>query len=398
MLMNLLFATSILGLGLPNTHPRPTSPDFNSQLDGVDKPFQSAVEKRVQAIVQTSRAVGATVAVVIDGRLVAAVAVGLRKFGSPEPLLVTDPMHVGSNTKGMTALLFGRLVEKGRLGFNETVEEAFPYATSPEYATLPLIEFLYQRSGFTDASVPDVFDRRYFPKDPQGLQGTPALFSQVRQTFAKDCLSRHPGCPPASKHLYCNQNYVVVGAAEEVATHRTPWEDLMRREVFEPLHMRAAGFGPMGSGEDVSTPWQHIKKDGGWSPIYHDNPRYFGPAGTVHCSALDLANYAYARVLGAHGRTEYLSPLTWNTLQTPPDKESYACGIVTGPPGDDGMRDMSHEGNNNLSRSEWRVRNHGRIVVVAMMNCPSPALEDLMDTVSNLSSQYCAKQPPPTNW
>jgi CubicO group peptidase (beta-lactamase class C family) len=38
----------------------------------------------------------------------------------------------------------------------------------------------------------------------------------------------------------------------------TPWEELIRREVFEPLGIKTAGFGPPGHAGDVADePWGH---------------------------------------------------------------------------------------------------------------------------------------------
>ena len=368
----------------------PELPDFNRQLGTVNQSFQALVQKEIQALAEQYKVVGATVAVVVDMSLQATVAVGKRKFGSPEPLLVTDPMHVGSNTKGMTALLFGRLVEKGKLRFDETVREAFPYLVSPDFVSLPLIELLYQRSGITDATAAQIFDAKYLPSDPANRYHGPAkLYSEERQVYVHDCLVGRVGYPPRSKMEYCNANFIVAGAAEELASGGKPWEELIQLEVFTPLHMKAAGFSAMGTGKNVETPWQHVSKNGIWEPIYHDNPGYFGPAGTVHCSALDLANYATARVFGAYEKGSYLSAQTWQILQTPPDGSGYACGIAVGGPDANGIRNMSHGGSNNMSCSDWWVRHHGRIIVVSMINCQSPeANKAILEGIVKLTEEH----------
>ena len=53
-------------------------------------------------------------------------AVGVRKIGSPEPIRVTDQMHLGSNTKAMTATLIGTLVDEGKLAWGSTIRDVFP--------------------------------------------------------------------------------------------------------------------------------------------------------------------------------------------------------------------------------------------------------------------------------
>ncbi len=44
--------------------------------------------------------------------MAAAAAVGVRKAGSHKPILVGDKLHLGSNTKSMTATRIALLVEK----------------------------------------------------------------------------------------------------------------------------------------------------------------------------------------------------------------------------------------------------------------------------------------------
>lgn len=54
-------------------------------------------------------------AVVREGRVIAAGAVGTRRAGAQIPVALTDRFHIGSCTKAMTALLAGILVDQGRL-------------------------------------------------------------------------------------------------------------------------------------------------------------------------------------------------------------------------------------------------------------------------------------------
>ena len=61
-------------------------------------------------------------AVVKNGKIVAAGAVGTRRIGTETPLTVNDRFHIGSDTKAMTALLAAMLIEHPRpaTGSNST--------------------------------------------------------------------------------------------------------------------------------------------------------------------------------------------------------------------------------------------------------------------------------------
>src|SRR4051794_24772330 len=65
-------------------------------------------------------------AAVQDGRIIAAGAVGTRRWGAEAPVTLDDAFHIGSDTKAMTSLLVAMLVEEGRLRWDTTVAEAFP--------------------------------------------------------------------------------------------------------------------------------------------------------------------------------------------------------------------------------------------------------------------------------
>ena len=69
------------------------------------------------------------IAAVVDREGVGAIAAaGVRKAGHPQPLLTTDVIHIGSNTKAMTSVLLAGLVRDGVFanGWNTTIGDVFP--------------------------------------------------------------------------------------------------------------------------------------------------------------------------------------------------------------------------------------------------------------------------------
>ena len=65
-------------------------------------------------------------AVAKGGKILAAGAVGTRRLGTDTPVTINDRFHIGSDTKAMTSLLAGMLVEEGKLRWNTTVGEIYP--------------------------------------------------------------------------------------------------------------------------------------------------------------------------------------------------------------------------------------------------------------------------------
>ncbi|CAN5438146.1 hypothetical protein BH11ARM2_BH11ARM2_23020 [soil metagenome] len=361
-----------------------TAIDFNAQLEGLSPERQAELQKEVKTAVDEIGAPGATAAIVIDGKLVAAVASGIRKVGSATALKVTDPMHIGSNTKGMTALAFARLEQEKVLRWTMTLAQAFPRMASMNeaYLRVPLFELAYQRSGFPDSDIEALM----------ALDGLPV--EEARARFAESILSTPPEVVPGTDYRYRNGNYVVLGVAIEAATSRS-WEEIVRAEVFRPLGMKRAGFGPMGTGRDITVPWQHQRIEGKLQPVYADNPLFIGPAATVHCSVLDLANYAQAWVSGLQGDDSFLPRSAWKFLVTPPPRSEYACGVVVDGEEKDGVPDFWHNGSNTFSSSEWRVLEGGRLIVVGMLNAKSDRDSKLFHRLEDLGHKWLEATPRP---
>ena len=119
------------------------------------------------------------------------------------------------------------------------------------------------------------------------------------------------------------------------------WEDLLRREVFDPLGMTSAGFGP------PPHVCGHLRDAEQWTPHTGDNPPTLGPAATVHCSLKDWSKFAAAHL--GHGPAGYLTADSLKTLHEPLPGDvdaQYALGwaVVR----KDGRTLLAHERSNTL--------------------------------------------------
>ena len=207
----------------------------------------------------------------------------MRKAGDPQPLLTTDSIHIGSNTKAMTSTLLAVLVRDGVFadGWNTTIVEVFPDVRDqihPEYRGVTLWQLVTMTGGVRcDAADwhahrnADLIARRH------GI---------LRNNLAD------PPAAPAGDYVYSNLAYVVAGAMAERITGKT-WETLMQERLFEPLGMASAGFGPPGTPGEVDQPWGHQRHpdSADWVPNQLDNAAAIGPAGTVHVAIEDWAKF-----------------------------------------------------------------------------------------------------------
>jgi len=188
--------------------------------------------------------------------------------------------------KAMTATMIARLIERGDvdLGWETTIEEGLPDLAThldPSFLKVTLKQLVMHRGGCpgeTGWGIPEKEN-----------------ITQTRRELVKLelCISRKtsPG-----DYEYSNLGYVVASLMATRATGK-PWEQLMREEIFEPLELTSAGFGPPGTTGKEDQPWGHVTRFTIQVPLQHDNPPALGPAGTVHMSLGDWAKFCLSHTL-----------------------------------------------------------------------------------------------------
>jgi CubicO group peptidase (beta-lactamase class C family) len=299
---------------------------------------------------------------------------GVRALGQDAAIGPDDRFHLGSCTKAMTATVMMRLAERGELDLDATLAEAFPDLTlDASWQDVTLWDLLRHRAGapsLAPVQAPDVWTTMW----TDAKAGTPT--DQTRAAAASAVLSR-PAPHPRGEFHYSNMGYVLAGAALEAAA-RASWEELMRRELFEPLGMTSCGFGPAGSAEVVDQPRGHKPGFTGPSPVkpgvFADNPPALGPAGTVHCALEDWAKFVRVHV-GA-GPEGYLSADALARLHAPPaEGDPYAAGWgVLDREGE--PRALQHAGSNTMNYAVvLAVPEAGRGVLVAA-NAADPQTQE----------------------
>ena len=149
----------------------------------------------------------------------------------------------------------------------------------------------------------------------------------ARRDTVLNVIAEKPVSPPGEKYAYSNVGYTVAGAMAEKATGAN-WQDLVKREVFEPLKLTGVGFGPPKSADEtLEQPRGHRTLIRGKVAVDDeaDNTPIIGPAATVHMTLSDLCTYATEHLRGDLGEGQLLSAETYKLLHTP-ELNRYACG------------------------------------------------------------------------
>jgi len=222
---------------------------------------------------------------VIDGdQLLYSRVAGVRKRGDATPVTDDDVFRIGSNTKAMTALLAGTVVDAGQLTWDSTVGDVLSgtVEVGDAYRGVTLTQLLSHSSGMPE-----------LPWDDEAsFSGSTQPAADDRRKIAELALALPPRSEPGKYFYYSNINYVVAGLMLEVASGES-WEALLQKRIFTPLAMAHAGFGTPGTPGSVDAPWGHDPSPVDPGSLTGDIPEGFGPAGTVHANLADLVSYAH---------------------------------------------------------------------------------------------------------
>ncbi|RZJ85712.1 MAG: class A beta-lactamase-related serine hydrolase [Brevundimonas sp.] len=271
---------------------------------------------------------------------------GVRQAGGGDPVSIRDRWHLGSNTKAMTAALYARLVEQGRARWDAPLNELFPdLVIDAGWEGCTIETFLHHCAGLADATAMGLPWLMTARADPRSLP-------DQRTALAAAFLNAPPAGTPGN-FAYANGNYVIVGAAIERITGGS-WEDAMTAEVFTPLGMASAGFGPPTANADGgANAWAHTgagRQAVAPGPAA-DNPAALGPAGTVHATLEDYARFLAVFMGEGAG---WLTPESVARLSTPVETPppAYAAGWIVLPTRAWAQgRPLVHEGSNTM----WHV-------------------------------------------
>jgi len=321
--------------------------------------------------------------VISDGKIVAQGAVGVRKFGDTTPVTINDQWLLSSCTKAMTATVVAILIERGKLTWTTTMAEIYPELKDrmlPKYRGVTIIELLSHHAGLPGNTTPPGTDLAYW----LGLTGP---ITQQRYEFTKDFLCQ-PESPevdafpePGTKYLYSNAGYVIAGAVAEQVTGKS-WEDLITTLLFQPLGMTTAGFGAMGTDDQVEQPRLHSFVDNQVTPISVEDSRHLAglspvlwPCGGVHVSLEDWAKFVTMHLEGEKSGSQLLKPATFKILHTPPfdaSGQGYALGwFVQGNPWTDGTV-LIHDGSILVNCAGVLISQESNLAVLVTTNIGPP--------------------------
>lgn len=281
----------------------------------------TALSEQVQQLRDERHLVALAAMVLLDGEIVESAATGKRQIGKDAAVEINDRWHLGSITKSITATMIARLIEDGKLDWDDTVADHFPDDPIHErWKNVTLHQLLTHTAG-----APANFSLQTRMIHPAAGKET----VEARKTAALEVLTSEPEYTPSEKYRYSNAGYAIAGAMAEQATGKT-FNELVEQEVFAPLELTRTGFGPPQlSQQTVDQPTGHRTHAGLKVSVGDkaDNTSIMAPGGGIHMPLESLCRFADAHLQGERDSHPLLTTESWRKLHTP-ELNNYACGWV----------------------------------------------------------------------
>jgi len=239
---------------------------------------QSELDSYVARVMKEFEVPGISVAVVKDGKVLAAKGYGVRKLGDPTPVDSKTLFGIASNTKVFTATALGLLVEEGKLEWDAPVINYLPsFRLSDPYVTreITIRDLLVHRSGL-------------------GLGAGDLLWWPPSTYNRKEIAHRLRYLPLVtsfrSAYAYDNVLYLIAGEVIEAVSGLT-WEQFVETRILNEVGMTTSNVNHSDAiaGGNIAT--THARIDGNVrivKPFTSDNTN---PAGGINSNADDMAKW-----------------------------------------------------------------------------------------------------------
>lgn len=244
----------------------------------------AAIDAAVQATIDRYGLPGIAVGVIEDGKVVYAKGHGETVAGSRDPVTPKTLFKIASNSKAMTGAVLARLVQQGKLQWDDPVVKHLPqFAMHDPWVTahMTVSDLLVHNSGLPEGGG----DLMLWPE--------PNLFT--RDDIVGGLRHIKPAYGFRAGYAYDNLLYVVAGEVAAAAGGAS-FEALVRRELFEPLGLAGCRVGEFALADAGSVAQPHGRDNGRNVPIRRDGAVVpaiaSAAAGGIRCTLDDMLVWA----------------------------------------------------------------------------------------------------------
>ena len=187
---------------------------------------EEAASAALGRVIKETKAVGLSVAVVKDGKIIYSGAFGYKDYDNNELLKEDNIFRIASISKSFTATAVMQLVSKGKLSLDTDVSDILGFTVrNPKYpnVVITIRRLLSHTSSLNDSE-------GYFDLDVANPAKSVHFF-RAYNDYA-----------PGEKYEYCNLGFNMLGAAVEKASGMR-FDNYIKKNIIVPLGLYA-GFNP----------------------------------------------------------------------------------------------------------------------------------------------------------
>ena len=259
----------------------------------------AALDAIVDEAVKRYHLPGIAVGVIEDGRVAYTATRGEIAAGSGEAIDRKTRFKIASNSKAMTASVLARLVDAGKLRWDDPVIKYLPkFRMYDPWVTqqMQVKDLLVHNSGL-----------------PEG-GGDLMLWPEPNHFSRDDIIAGLAHIKPAysfrSGYAYDNLLYVVAGEVAAAAGGAS-YEELMRREVFQPLGLSRCRVGEWNRDDVGNVAQPHVRSAGRYVASGDDGATVpelvSAAAGGIRCSLDDMLSWARNWLVPDAAQSNWLS-------------------------------------------------------------------------------------------
>ncbi|MFL6549542.1 MAG: serine hydrolase, partial [Povalibacter sp.] len=244
---------------------------------------ESAIDRIFDDVMQRYQLPGMALGVIVDGKVVYTRTAGESLAGSNLKINEDTLFKIASNSKAMTTGLLARLVDAGKLHWDDPVTRYLPdFKMYDPWVTqqIQVRDLLIHNTGLREGAG----DLMLWPE--------PNLFG--RADILAGLAYLKPQQSFRSHYAYDNLMYVVAGEVA-AAAGGAPYEELLRREVFAPLSMTRCQVGAWDRDLVGNVAQPHMRQDNRNVLIRADETLIpvdtAAAAGGIRCSLKDMLTW-----------------------------------------------------------------------------------------------------------
>ena len=271
------------------------------------------IQQELNDVVRRHKTQGISLTLVSSQDLFLQVNAGFRDISRQEAMTADSLFGAGSLSKSMTGLLFGKMVEDGKIRMDEKLSSFFPGLPRP-LAQLTLHQLLSQTTGY-----PEFFGKTSLLASLVNENSEPAVIQDTWQSLL-DFLERGKEfrlSPPEKTFTYNNDFFTLLGRIIELRTGES-FEEVVRREIFEKASLSKTSYARERVFKNPDRVSGYFKNDGEWKKGKFPFSRIGEASGGMWSTTRELGNLLQAILLSqTSSENNLVQPKTLKKIWTP---------------------------------------------------------------------------------